>query len=34
MRAQFRLWRTLRRRLGRAGDPQIDPRNLVRQLDP
>jgi hypothetical protein len=34
MRAQFRLWRTLRRRLGRAGDPQVDPRDLVRQLDP
>ena len=33
LRARLRLWRSLKRRLANATDPQIDPRELVGKLD-
>nr|WP_255551885.1 glycosyltransferase [Erythrobacter crassostrea] len=33
LRGKWRIWRSLRRRLARATDPSIDPRELVRHLD-
>lgn len=33
LRSRLRLWRSLKRRLGNATDSQIDPRELVSELD-
>ncbi len=33
LRARFRLWKSRKQRLLRAGDPRIDPRELVKQLE-
>lgn len=33
LRARFRLWKSRNQRFQRAGDPQIDPRDLVKQLE-